>query len=60
MNSLGRAHIMNDLTAWCVRVRKNSDIFRPCESLKMQTGLYVTQWPARSALLSNLSSPYTS
>lgn len=35
----------------------NSDIFRKCESLKMQTGLYVTQWLAYST---PQSIPYTS
>lgn len=38
-----------------------SDIFRECESLEMQTGPYVAQWPDRPAPQShNLSSTYTS
>ena len=44
----------------CMCVCENADIFRRCERLKMQTGLYVTQWPARSAPQSNLSSLHTS
>lgn len=51
---------MGNLTACCACLCENADIFRQCESLEMQTNLYVTQWPARSTPQSKLFSPYTS